>query len=401
MEIPKVTGNNEVERLQALRDYAILDTLPEQDFEDLTKIASEICQTPISLITFIDSERQWFKSSHGLDATETPRDNGFCALAIATPNEILTVKDSRDDSRFRDHPLVSGDPHIVFYAGVPLISPEGHPLGTICVIDKKPRELTTGQLDCLRALSHQVVKLLEFKRINENLKESQKEIKVRNEELEKFAYTVSHDLKSPLNNIIELSACLKEEQEGKQSKAGEEIINHITNSSMRLKSLIDGIISHYVGDNIEVKRKNEINVNSLFKEIIDLLNPIRDYDITYTSNVKKIEVNEVAIKQILTNLLSNSIKYNTNEKVKIDIQVKSIATINEFVIQDNGIGIDNSQFSKIFDTFTTLGTLDRFNTMGTGIGLSTVKKLVEKLGGSISVVSEVGNGSTFTFSIRK
>lgn len=400
MKIPNIP-DNEIDRVQALRGYSILDTLPEQDFEDITKIASEVCQTPISLITLIDSDRQWFKSNHGLNVRETPRDYAFCAHAINRPDEILTVKDSREDDRFVDNPLVTGYPNVIFYAGVPLVNPEGFSLGTICVIDNKPRELTVSQLESLRALSHQVVKLFELKRSNENLRAIQKEIQTRNAELEQFAYVISHDIKSPLNNIISLTAILKEDQKGRVNDSGEQIINHIANSSLRLKSLIDGIISHYIGVNIEVNAKNEIDIDSLFKEIIDLLDSRREYQITYTSELKSIVANEIAIKQILTNLLSNSIKYNNREKVKIDMKVNSSPTFFEFIIQDNGIGIDKNEFSKIFDTFTTLGTKDRFNNIGTGIGLATVKKLVDKLGGSINVESEIGSGTKFQFSIKK
>ena len=199
MEIAK-KPNNEAARLQALREYSLLDTLPEQDFEDITKIASEICQTPIALITLIDSDRQWFKSNHGLTVTETPRDYAFCAHAINTPNEILTVEDSRKDKRFADNPLVTGYPNVIFYAGIPLINPDGFSLGTICVIDNKPRELSEKQLDSLRALSNQVVNLFEFRKINKTLLEKQNEIQAKNAELEKFAYVVAHDIKSPLKD---------------------------------------------------------------------------------------------------------------------------------------------------------------------------------------------------------
>jgi GAF domain-containing protein len=168
MEIAKVP-ENEAARLQALREYAILDTLPEKDFEDITRIASEICQTPISLITLIDSERQWFKSKIGIENTETHRDHAFCAHALNAPNEILNVKDSREDTRFSGNPYVTGDPNVVFYAGVPLVNDEGFALGTICVIDQKPRELSEMQLNSLRALSNQVVKLFELRRANKLL----------------------------------------------------------------------------------------------------------------------------------------------------------------------------------------------------------------------------------------
>lgn len=400
MEIAKIP-NNEVERLQALREYSILDTLPEQDFEDITKIASEICQTPVALITLIDSDRQWFKSNHGLTVTETPRDYAFCAHAINTPNEILIVEDSRQDKRFADNPLVTGYQSVIFYAGIPLINPAGFSLGTICVIDHKPRELSEKQLDSLRALSNQVVKLLEFRKINKILLESQKEIQTRNTELEQFAYVVSHDIKSPLNNIISLTTILKEDQKEKISESGKQIITHIANSSLRLKSLIDGIISHYMGVNIVINDKKEIDVDALLKEIISLLDSRHEFQITYNSDINSVKTNEAAIKQILTNLLSNSIKYNDKQEVKIDISVTSTADLYQFTIKDNGRGIDQRQFSKVFETFATLGTKDRFDNSGTGIGLATVKKLIEKLGGSITLESDLGVGTTFKFSIKK
>jgi len=400
MEIARIP-NNEVERLHTLREYSILDTLPEHDFEDITKIASEICQTPIALISLVDSDRQWFKSNHGLNVTETPRDYAFCAHAINTPNEILTVKDSRQDIRFADNPLVTGYPNVIFYAGVPLINPDGFSLGTICVIDNKPRELSEKQLDSLRSLSNQVVRLFELRKTNKMLQESQKEIQTRNDELEQFAYVVSHDIKSPLNNIIGLTTILTNDQKGKINSEGEQIIKHITNSSLRLKSLVDGIISHYMGVSISVSDRSEIDFATLFKEIVDLVDSKHEYQITYLSDVKTVRTNEVAIKQILTNLISNSIKYNDKAKVKIEVVVTSTSDLYQFTIKDNGRGIDTIQFSKIFETFATLGTKDRFNNSGTGIGLATVKRLIEKLGGSITLESDIGVGTTFMFNIKK
>jgi len=400
MEIP-VLPVNEAERLQALREYSILDTLPEKDFEDITKIASEICQTPISLITLIDSERQWFKSNRGLNVTETPRDYAFCAHAINKPDSILTVKDSRTDVRFVDNPLVTGYPNVIFYTGVPLINADGFSLGTICVIDHKPRELNEMQLGSLRALSNQVVSLFELRKTNRMLQESQKEIQNRNKELEQFGYVISHDIKSPLRNIISLGTLLKMSLNGKINEQEAEVIDHLMNASSRLKSLIDGIIAHYMDLNIEIHTRTKIKLTTLFAEVISLLDSKKEHHITYHTDIESIVTNEVAIKQILINLISNAIKYNNKNAVKIDITISDKADFYECSIQDNGCGIDESQFDKIFETFTTLGTKDRFNNAGTGIGLSTVKSLVEKLGGTISVESTPGKGSVFTFRIKK
>lgn len=180
---------NEKARIEALREYNILDTLPEKAYEDITKIASAICQIPIALISLIDEDRQWFKSHHGLNLIETSRDISFCSHALDADSGIFIIKDAREDLRFSDNPLVTGSPNIVFYAGVPLISTDGFSLGTLCVIDDKLRELDQNQIDSLKALSNQVVKLFELRKKNRLLDESLAEMENRNIELQKFAYS--------------------------------------------------------------------------------------------------------------------------------------------------------------------------------------------------------------------
>jgi GAF domain-containing protein len=142
---------NEKVRLQALRRYKILDTDPEEAFDDLTILASHICETPVAMISLIDSDRQWFKSKHGLNVSETPRAVSFCAVAIQQP-DLFVVPDASKDPRFSSNPFVVSDPKIRFYAGAPFTSSDGHPLGTLCVVDMVPRELTPSQETALLAL---------------------------------------------------------------------------------------------------------------------------------------------------------------------------------------------------------------------------------------------------------
>ena len=177
---------NEDGRIVALDKYAILDTEPEQSFDDLTLLASYICKTPIALISLVDEDRQWFKSRVGIAASETSRDIAFCATAIMQ-SDVFVVPDALADERFRENPLVVSDPYIRFYAGAPLINEDGYALGTICVVDRTPRDLAPDQKEALKALSRLVLAHLEFRRnlilLKEALSDRTKEEHERQREL--------------------------------------------------------------------------------------------------------------------------------------------------------------------------------------------------------------------------
>jgi GAF domain-containing protein len=202
--------HNEAERLSALRSYKILDTKPEERFDELTQLAALICGVPISLISLVDTDRQWFKSRFGLDAQETPRAQAFCTHAIMQP-KMFVVPDAAKDERFADNPLVTGDLNVRFYAGAPLATEDGHLLGTLCVIDHKPRTLTKEQKTALELLARQVIANVELHR---NLTELRDALAARD-----AAEAPSGEAAASLDEIIaQLQTTLSNLQAARQGK---------------------------------------------------------------------------------------------------------------------------------------------------------------------------------------
>jgi diguanylate cyclase (GGDEF)-like protein len=178
--------DNEKERLAALRILGVLDSTAEQSFDDLTLLAATVCDTPVSLVSFVDEQRQWFKSHRGLELDQTDRDVSFCAHAILDPTHVLEVPDATLDSRFEDNPLVTGKQQFRFYAGAPLVTDEGHALGTLCVLDHRPRRLEPRQRAALQALARQAAAQLKLRSMHRALQEALDSARSRQDELEEY-----------------------------------------------------------------------------------------------------------------------------------------------------------------------------------------------------------------------
>ncbi|MFV8355190.1 sensor histidine kinase [Flavobacterium sp. XS1P32] len=390
---------NEEERLNLLESYAILDTLPEEEYDNLTMIASQICNTPIAFISFIDTERQWFKSLMGLNMTEVERDLSMCGHAINDPSNVMVVPDTRNDVRFFDNPAVTGEANVVFYAGVPLVNDKGIPLGTLCVIDNKPKTLTDVQIASLKALSQQTMKLLELRLNKLNLEKTLESLEKTNTELERFAYIAAHDLKSPLANISGLSDLLISDYSDAMNHEVNEILNLIKSSSDKLKEMIDSLLTFSKSNTIEKVKTSLLNISVLEHELKQLFAFNTDVSIVINSNGTALNINKTAFEQMLINLVSNAIKYNDKEKTNIKIEILDKEKFYTITVIDNGPGILKEHQESIFELFEVATATDKFGDRGTGIGLATVKKLVEALHGTIKVESEMGIGTKFIMTL--
>lgn len=401
MEKPSIPANDS-KRIDALKSYSILDTLPELEYDEITFLASFICNTPISLISLIDDHRQWFKSHHGLDATETPRDIAFCAHAINDSDQVFIVNDARNDARFHDNPLVTGDPHVIFYAGMPVVSSDGYALGTLCVIDHEPRQLSESQIRALRALSVQLSQLFTLRKTSLQLEAKLVELENQNKVLEKFAAVAAHDLKSPLCSIIMMAELFEQQYAGGIDADGIELLKMIGTSTGKMNEMIDGILSYSRKVGLLSAEKQSFSVNKIIADLIPLVVGENEVEfLVYPSEDILVFTNKIALEQIFLNLFVNAIKYNDKVKTVIQIQIEDLKDTLKFNVVDNGPGIPAKDSEKIFEIFETTGRLDKFGESGHGIGLATVLTLVKGLGGEIRLISKEGEGANFEFTIKK
>lgn len=397
MIIPQKPSNENV-RLAAVQEFNLLDTLPEQDYDSITSLAASICDVPVSLVTLMHADRNFLKSHFGVDYNEAPRDKSFCGHALLDESDIFIVEDARKDLRFVNNPIVTEN-QAVFYAGVRLLNKDGLPLGTLCVLDKQPRTLDAVQKKALISLARQVINLFEARQKNKELEKIQIELKEKNNELRNFAGIISHDMKMPLANMIVTSDIIKAKYSNLLDEQGIKYLNYLKQSSFTLSEYISGILSHYESDKIEFNNSDSFDLHHLLEEIVDLLNINIDCEINFPEINVELNCNRSALEQIFLNLIGNSLKYNEKDKIIIEIDCEERDSGFYFKISDNGMGIPEDQQKEIFKLFTTIGNLDRNGQKGNGIGLSTVQKLVNGLGGNITVKSQLGKGSTFEFNV--
>jgi len=392
---------NEAQRLAALESYDIFETGNEKEYDDLTSLASAICNVPISLITFINAERQWFKSHHGTDLTENRRDLSFCTHAIASTDDIMIVPDASLDERFYNNPVVTGPTNIIFYAGVPLINEDGFALGTMCVFDHKPHQLKDSQVNGLKILAKQVIDKLELKRKIKTLEIANQDLLNSNVLIQKFASMAAHDIKNPLSNILLSAEVLKTRHEKQNYDGCLKLIDLNISSTKGLLNLVDEMLNYSKSPSSLLAKKQIFNLTSLIKKISGMLIIPPNTTLILPSETQIVNFSMIAFDQIILNLLSNAIRYNDKPRGIIQVRFKEDEQYYRLEVEDNGRGIPAEYLHRIFETNFTHGNADRNNEKGTGIGLSTVRDLITALKGSIRVESVPGEGSTFFVSFLK
>jgi signal transduction histidine kinase len=405
---------NEAARLQALFDYDILDTESDEVFNQLTDLASSICDTPIALVSLIDEKRQWFKSHHGLDAQETPREIAFCAHAIHS-DSLFEIPDSRKDERFADNPLVTGDPKVIFYAGAPLITPSGERIGTLCVIDNSPSALSELQKKQLTIIAQQVVGQLELRKNNQLKTKVVKELSTLTEKYEKqqhvlqknnvdmqtFCASLSHDFNGHIRRINQITHMLHTDLDKKAtlSDKDKQLFTYIEDGAFGLQELV-GSLRDFLSVDYEESPFEDIDLKTLIATVENSLHDANEKTFDCVNNITEhnIRGNHGQLMILFQNLLSNSIKYNIQKPtIYIHTQLDSAENNIEIHVKDNGLGIDKKYFEQILIPFKRLHGVSEYT--GSGLGLSIVKRIIERHQGHLTIESTLGEGSTFIISL--
>lgn len=388
-------------RSDYLNTYA-LNKKKQSTLDELTELACKLTGSSKAVISIVEDQKVWFKSQYGIKLKSENRAESFFAETINSPDAIIYYKDLRKSDKFKNHPLVNkkNDP-IIFYAGIGLKTLNNLAVGTLSILDSSPRELTKDQERHLEIVAHLVMSQLRLRKRNLELSEKSLLLKENNDLLTQFAHVVSHDMKMPLANMI-LTADVLKKKYGTDLDAGAlKYLEGIKESAFHLSDYIGNILNHYESDNLLKDEKDISDIYSILENVTDLLVITDDVTFDFPESNLELVCNTAALSQIFLNLIGNSLKYNDKENIIIEVQVSQNLSHYIFKVEDNGRGISKENLKDIFKLFTTLGTVDRYGKKGNGIGLSTVHKLVTKMGGKIKVKSTVGKSTSFKFTILK
>ncbi|MBA2922841.1 GAF domain-containing protein [Pseudomonas sp. P7] len=422
--IPAPFPPSEDERALSLEHLGVLDSAPEKEFDDIVMIASTLCDVPVSLVSLVDRERQWFKACVGLDVRETHRDLAFCAHAILAPADVLIVEDAKLDSRFQNSALVLGPPHIRFYAGAPIIDDTGHALGTVCVIDTKPRKLTEQQRTALLALARQTSSLLQLRLLRhqreyraEILEKELAQAKVLNQLTEESLHharrisslgmvtaSIAHDF----NNILQALSASLQMIRLRARRPGD--VEQFSDTGLQAVDQGRHLVSHLLSS-VRLDSPNLVclEVNARLEEMRDLLlrTATESIDLAFDLSAPNTVVmcEEAQLNAAVLNLLTNA-RDALGAAGRICISTRLVCVEGDVAlaggnyivlsVTDTGPGIPVDLAAKIFEPFFT--TKERGK--GTGLGLSQVREFAENAGGTVRVNTAPDKGTTVSLYLK-
>ncbi len=440
---------DEAERIQKLHNYQILDTLPEPEFDRITGLATSFFDAAFSLVSLVDEERQWFKSACGIDAAETPREQAFCAHAILQ-EEVFTVLDAQKDARFRGNPLVASDPNIRFYAGMPLTTSDGFKLGTLCVIDTKPRDALTAletrfmktfaqividtmelHVAHLEATEHaQEMKKLqrnllvekekaeamahEYVLLNERAEMARAEAEIARAEAEEatrlkseFLANMSHEIRTPMNGVIGMTNLLLDTKlSDKQRKYAETVYSSADNLLQLVNDILD--FSKIEAGKLELEII-PFDMQQLIEEVADLISVKAQEKgveilLRFAPDTPRFVMGDPGrIRQIFLNLTSNALKFTDVGHILLSIESRGEADghVRYYAtVEDTGIGIPEDKIDYVFNKFSQADSSTTRKFGGTGLGLAICTQLTHMMGGDIGATSELDVGSVFWFTMN-
>jgi len=386
---------NEKERIQELYALEILDTSKDDDFTDIVKLASQICNVPISVISLLDVNRQWFKAKVGLDLDETPRAVSFCAHLITQDNDFMEVIDATQDKRFYDNPLVTDKPNIRFYAGSPIVTSNGNKMGTLCVIDTKPNHLTDDQVFALKVLGRQVSKMIEEQAANKKLQQQAILLKQQSQTQKMMLSIIAQDIRNPvgaLKSAIELMESENITDEERKNLNGM-FTDQLDNTLELLNNLVDW--GNMQTQQVCIKKEKQ-NLKALVEEILGqfqlnaifknnrLLNLVdEDLFMNCDSNM---------LRFIVRNLIGNANKFTQNGMITVYAHGEKNSIV--LSVSDTGVGMAPERVKNLFNKTYHESTPGTNKEKGSGLGLLLTKDFIDTLGATIQITSEVNKGTT-------
>lgn len=386
-----IDQDKESKRLESLRKYNVLDTPPDGSFDHITKLAAKLLEVPIAIVTLVDTDRIWFKSRYGLEACQIGRDPGLCASAILS-DQLYLVEDALIDARTLANPLVAGEFGLRFYAAVPLTVKDGHNLGTLCVIDRQPRQLTDLQRSTLQSLGEILIDQLELRLAARTAISKQNQL----------LSVAAHDLKNPLAAITAISDLIK--KENGNGAAVDMLCDKIKDASGRMNRKITHLLESASKDADDIRlQMTKVDFSKMVAQVVSSNQVLAsNKNLLLQLDIQQqpiIDGDEEKLLEAIDNLVNNAIKYSPYHK-NISIIVDEVNGYAIFQIKDEGQGFTEADKENMFQRFSRLSAQPTGGESSTGLGLSIVKTIVEAHRGSVSAESAgTDKGSTFTIAL--